>query len=223
MRMRFTPCLVAIALVALGVPAVAADPINLLAGGDLSQWTTFIWDNDAQKEDTTTPMSDIWTLEDGVLMCKGQPQGFLRTKAEHENYRLAVDWQWPAGTQRANSGVLVHVTSGFSWRFWPVCIEVQLGMGSAGDLVSLGTTLDVPNAETRKRGNINANLTDDSEKPAGEWNHLEVLCQGNEITVWVNGDLVNHATNVSRSKGWIALQSEGNEVHFRNIMLTPLD
>ena len=35
------------------------------------------------------------------------------------------------------------------------------------------------------------NLTDNSEKPFGEWNKMEIWCKGNEIKVWVNGDLVN--------------------------------
>jgi hypothetical protein len=44
-----------------------------------------------------------------------------------------------------------------------------------------------------------------------------------EIKVWVNGDLVNHATKCSESKGAITLQSEGALAYFRNIRLTPLN
>lgn len=52
---------------------------------------------------------------------------------------------------------------------------------------------------------------------------MEIICQGDEIKVHVNGDLVNHATICSVTRGAIALQSEGAPVHFRNITLTPLD
>jgi hypothetical protein len=45
---------------------------------------------------------------------------------------------------------------------------------------------------------------------------------GDEIKVWVNGDLVNHATDASQSRGAIALQSENAAIEFRSVMLTPL-
>ena len=44
------------------------------------------------------------------------------------------------------------------------------------------------------------NLTDDSEKPLGEWNKMVIECVGDEVKVWVNGDLVNHGTKCTVSK-----------------------
>ena len=66
------------------------------------------------------------------------------------------------------------------------------------------------------------NLTDGSEKPVGEWNKMIIECKGNELKVWVNGDMVNHGTNCTASKGQIALQAEGVEVEFKGLTLTPL-
>ena len=57
----------------------------------------------------------------------------------------------------------------------------------------------------------------------GEWNHIEITCKGDEVIVQVNGDLVNHATNCSVTRGAIALQSEGASIEYRNIRLTPLN
>ena len=65
------------------------------------------------------------------------------------------------------------------------------------------------------------NLTDDSEKPIGQWNQLQLVGEGDEVIVKVNGDLVNHATNCNVTKGAICLQSEGTAIHFRNIQLKP--
>jgi hypothetical protein len=39
--------------------------------------------------------------------------------------------------------------------------------------------------------------------------------------VKINGQLVNEVTGVEVKAGPIGLQSEGGEVHFRNVMLTP--
>ena len=66
------------------------------------------------------------------------------------------------------------------------------------------------------------NLTDDSEAPAGEWNHMRIECRGDRIDVWVNGDMVNQGFDCTASRGRIALQAEGAEVAFRRVELTPL-
>ena len=45
---------------------------------------------------------------------------------------------------------------------------------------------------------------------------------GRAIRVWVNGDLVNDGTDATADHGLLALQSEGSEVEFRKLMLTPI-
>ena len=48
---------------------------------------------------------------------------------------------------------------------------------------------------------------------------MTVECFGNEIKVWVNGDLVNHGFNATAKEGKIALQAEGAEVEFGKLEL----
>ncbi len=62
----------------------------------------------------------------------------------------------------------------------------------------------------------------DVEKPAGQWNRMEVICDGNTITNIVNGYVVNAATRSSLTKGKIIFQSEGAEIVFRKIEIRPL-
>ena len=52
---------------------------------------------------------------------------------------------------------------------------------------------------------------------------MEITCRGDEVTVKVNGDLVNHATKLSQFKGAIALQSEGTPIEFREVELNALN
>jgi len=66
------------------------------------------------------------------------------------------------------------------------------------------------------------NLTDNSEKPVGEWNTMVIEAKGKGLKVWVNGDLVNEGFNSTAEKGKIALQAEGTEVEFRKLELQPL-
>lgn len=196
--------------------------IQLFDGMSLNGWTPYIWDRFEGKQDKTTPAEKVWTVKDGVLVCAGRPVGYLKTKAEYENYKLELEWRWPEDTRTGNSGVLVHTTTPEELGLWPKSIEVQLYTRNAGDFWVIGTTLEVPNVENLRKGRRHLNLTDDSEKPIGQWNKMEVTCRGKEILVHVNGDLVNHATDCSVTEGSVALQSEGREVHFRNVFLTPL-
>ena len=62
----------------------------------------------------------------------------------------------------------------------------------------------------------------DIEKPVGEWNRMECIARGDELTVYLNGTLVNHATHVKPAKGRIQIQSEGAEMLVRKVELIPL-
>lgn len=198
----------------LSLPMAAAGaPVALFNGKDLQGWT---FDH---KEDVKP--GDVWSVHDGILVCKGRPAGVIRTKKSCANYELTVEWRWPSGPG-GNSGVLVHASTPRQLDIWPKSIEVQLAAGDAGDFWTIGETIEVPDEGARRQGRRILNLTADSEKPPGEWNSMRVRCAGNTVTVWVNGDLVNHGTNASVAEGAICLQSEGTEIHFRKVELRPL-
>jgi Domain of Unknown Function (DUF1080) len=119
------------------------------------------------------------------------------------------------------------------YKMFPKSIEVQMMNQNAGDFWCIVEDITVPDMETRRGPKANwgitegkerrvKNLTDNSEKPVGEWNNMTVECVGNSIKVWVNGDMVNHGYNATASKGNIALQAEGSEVEFRKVELTPI-
>ena len=63
------------------------------------------------------------------------------------------------------------------------------------------------------------NLTDGTEKKLGDWNHLKIESKRDQVTVWLNGVLVNSGFGATASKGQIALQAEGAEVEFKAIRL----
>lgn len=218
---------IAAAVVALPVclclaQAASNKPIRLFNGKNLKGWTPYLWDPQAKQQDTRTPMSAVWSVEKGVLKCTGKPTGYIRTEKEYENYKLSLEWRWPEGTTRGNSGVLVHTSTPNALGQWPKSIEVQLALGNAGDFWVIGTQLQVPDLEKRRKDRRHINLTDDSEKPVGQWNKMEIEARGDELIVHVNGVLVNHATQCSETRGAITLQSEGAPVEFRNVVLTPL-
>ncbi len=218
LRLTFAISIAAVIFSVISVRATAEEgkSVSLFNGKDLSGWTHVLSDENAKAE-------DVWSVEDGALICKGRPVGYLRTKKDYENYKLTLEWRFPKGSEGGNSGVLVHTSTPNAIGIWPKSIEVQLYRGNAGDFWVIGTDVDVENEEERKKGRRHLNLTDDSEKEIGEWNKMEIVCKGDEIIVHVNGDLVNHATNCTDTKGAICLQSEGAEIHFRNVQLTPVN
>ena len=62
----------------------------------------------------------------------------------------------------------------------------------------------------------------DVEKPVGKWNKMECIAKGNEVFIYLNGKLVNHAFNVHPAKGRIQIQSESAELFIKSIKLTSL-
>lgn len=63
----------------------------------------------------------------------------------------------------------------------------------------------------------------DVEKGVGEWNALVVTMKGDAMIVRLNGVTVSRATGLRVTKGKLQIQSEGSEILFRKITLTPLD
>lgn len=190
-------------------------PIALLQPDSLDGWRSV-------SENENTDAQDVWTIKDGVLTCAGQPAGYLiTTRDDFHDYTLSLEWRWHTG-RGGNNGVLVHCSTPRALGVWCKSIEVQLANQDAGDFWIIGTQLHVPDEAHRRQDRRYQNLVDNAEKPVGEWNQLRIRCQGNQITVHVNGILVNHATDVSERHGAIALQSEGTPIQFRRIELRPM-
>ena len=200
---------------------------SLFNGKDLSGWHA---DIPAMDEDPN--ISSAFIVRDGKLVSLGEPRGHLITDAEYQNYRLEVQYRFSG--KPGNCGVLVHASTPRAlYKMFPKSLEVQMHSGDAGDFWCIVEDITVPDMEKRrgpkeewgitegKKRRI-LNLTDGSENPVGEWNTMIVECLNDEIKVWINGDVVNHGTNCTASKGQIAIQAEGSEVEFRKIELTPI-
>ncbi len=55
------------------------------------------------------------------------------------------------------------------------------------------------------------------EKPAGEWNDLDVVCLGKTMIVMLNGEPMNEIDTAPDDEGWLALAPQGCDVQFRNV------
>ncbi|NQU21389.1 MAG: DUF1080 domain-containing protein [Candidatus Nealsonbacteria bacterium] len=199
---------------------------SLFNGKDLSGWHV-----DVPHLDKNPDSEPTFIVRDGNLVSLGRPNGHLITDAKHENYRLEVEYRFAA--QPGNCGVLVHASTPRAlYKMFPKSIEVQMNHRHAGDYWCIVEDITVPDMVERRgpkekwgitegKARRILNLTDDSEKPVGQWNAMVIECVKDAVKVWVNGDLVNHGTKCTATKGQIALQAEGSEVEFRKLSLTP--
>ena len=183
--------------------------IMLFNGKDLSNWVFTL-------KDPAVDPAGVFTVKEGVIHISGDPYGYMRTKEQYGDYKLHLEWRWPA--EATNSGVFIHAQEPDA--IWPASIECQLATGNAGDFICVAGT-DM-NERTDKSTRVVAKKAPSNEKPVGQWNTLEVICNGNSIEVYVNGTLQNKGTGVTVSKGSICLQSEGKDIEFRNIFLVKL-
>lgn len=209
------------AMVACASWVQGAHPLPLFDGKSLDGWECFLTKPDVK-------LADVWTVEGGILVCKGEPLGYLYTKASFTSFRLVVEWRWAPGTKPGNSGVLLRITGEHA--FLPNCVEAQLQNGSAGDIWAFsGATCTGDPARARKvTGNkrlgdfVGVGKIKANEKAPGEWNRYEITLDGDQLTLVVNGEQVNAASGIAVVPGQIGLQSEGGQIQFRTVELTPL-
>jgi hypothetical protein len=235
-RFKILEIITATCLVLLGVEGIQAEQEvlsknakskSLFNGRDLKGWHV-----DVPKLDDNPEGKKPFVVREGMLVSLGTPGGHLITDAKHKNYRLEVEYRF-AG-KPGNCGVLVHASKPRAlYAMFPQSMEVQMQHGHAGDFWCIVEDITVPDMVKRRgpkekwgiiRGKNRRieNLTDDSEKPLGEWNTMVIECLGDAVKVWLNGDLVNHGSGCTATQGQIAVQAEGSEVEFRKLILTPI-
>jgi hypothetical protein len=225
-KSRLFSCLCAVVLImaAAGCSSTTGKQttIDLFNGKDLSGWS-------ALTADPQVPMDQVWSVRDGVIHCQGTPVGAIYKGPKVTNFRLSVDYRWAPGGKPGNSGIFSRITPPL--KPIPQTVEVQLKHGSAGDVMGLqGRQVATNQARffAVKNHAVAGDIAGvrklvDLEKPAGEWNRVEILAQGGHYTVWINGRLANEVEGVEQVPGEVGLQSEENAVEFRRVRLTPMD
>lgn len=208
--MKRTSTILAICATALTLAACSSQKsTDLFNGTNLTGWNSWLVDQ------TLDPATEF-TVVDSSIRMSGK-FGYVYTDKSYSDYILEFDWRWI--DTATNSGVFVHMQPGN--KEWPMSYEYQLCAGKAGDIVNSGGSSSaeyIANPESVVIEKQNPS----NEKAVGEWNHGEIICDGNTVTIYTNGVLQNKLTETSLSSGQIGLQSEGEGVEFRNVKLTPI-
>ena len=223
--MRFLPALL---LSAAAFNALAQSPAvpqwrDLFNGKNLDGWVNV----------NTDP--DTWSVRDGLLICKGKPIGVMRSDREYENFILHIEWRhmepggnsgvfaWsdavPGEKNRLPNGVEIQMLD-------PQWVKLNTKEGKEpppdayvhGELFGVGGVDIVPDNPRGPRSKSVENRV----KGTTEWNTYDVVAVDGTIKLAVNGKFVNGIARSSKRKGYLCLESEGAEIHFRNIKLLEL-
>ena len=200
----------ALALVGCGKKETHPAPapkVELFNGKDFTGWKLFSGDD--------SDPAKVWRVENGVIKCLGKPNGYMRTEQPYHDYKLTVEWRF---IEPGNTGVLVHMA--LPDKVWPRSFECQGMHRHQGDIwLWDGADCKEPKIEGK---NGFTKTRKSNEKEPGEWNTYEVECRGSTIKIYVNGKLMNTATECNATSGFIGLQSEGAVMEVRKVSLTPL-
>jgi 3-keto-disaccharide hydrolase len=214
-------------LFAAACAASAADDdgfVPLFNGRDLTGWVN------------ANCAPETWTVQEGMIHCTGRPTGALRTTRQYENFILEVDWRHLS--RGGNSGVFIWGT--------PIAapgvpflrgIEVQVldhgyaeqyekQNGKKSDwFTTHGDVFPIHGATMkpfgRHRGDRNF-PSEERSKGSPEWNHYRIVCSNGVLRLHVNGKEVSGGEECNYRKGYLALESEGAPVEFRDIRIKEL-
>ena len=177
---------------------------------------------------------NTWKKDENELICYGNPIGVVRSEKMYENFMLHVEWKHmePGG----NSGVFVwsKAIPGEKNRL-PDGVEVQMleldwvnlhkRNGKTPPLAYVhGELFGVGGVKTdtdNPRGTRSKSI-ENRCKGKGEWNTYDVICVDGVIKLSVNGKFVNGISNSTQRIGYICLEAEGAEIHFRNFKIVEL-
>src|SRR5687768_14551872 len=168
-----------IAAIAFTGAAKAQTGYSLFNGKDLTGWHA-----DVPEMDTNTQAKSPFIVRNGLLVSLGRPGGHLITDSVYQDYRLTVEYRF-AG-KPGNCGLLVHASTPRAlYKMFPKSIECQMMHQNAGDFWCIVEDIEVPEMEKRRgpkekwgitegKERRVMNLTDNSEKPVGEWNKIKI-------------------------------------------------
>lgn len=207
--------LILLLTLALTLPAGAQEWVSLFNGKDLTGWVP------------VQVAPNTFTVRDGMIVCTGVPTGVMRTDRHYENFELELEWRHmsPGG----NAGLFIW-SDPITARGQPFTrsIEVQILDGrntenytSHGDIFPIHGARMVPD-RPHPSGSSRCLPSERRAKPSPEWNHYRVVAKDGVLKLSVNGKEVSGGSQCVPRRGYICLESEGSEVHFRNIRIREL-
>ncbi len=194
--------------------------VSMFNGKNLDGWQGMLLDgnpikiakmSDAQRakaqEEANKKMVENWSVKDGKIIFSGRGANLVSVK-KYRDFEMVVDWKI---TREGDSGIYLRGTPQVQiWDTSRVDVGAQVGSGGLYN-------------------NNPDNIRDPlkvADNPIDEWNTFRITMVGENVTVYLNGELV--VDNVKMDNYWnrsipifeegtIELQAHGNELEFRDV------
>lgn len=213
--------------------------VNTLSDAEKSAGWTLLFDGKSAEHFRNyrkDSISDKWKIENGELTLTGGGGGDIITKDQYESFELVLEYKISKG---GNSGLMFRVMEVDKKPPYDSGPEIQIQDNVAGkDPQKAGWLYQMYPAPTDPQ----TGKPIDATKPAGEWNQIRFVLNGNKGEVYMNGTKYSEweigsadwneklakskfakwPNFAKATKGHICLQDHGNVVSFRNIKIRPI-
>ena len=145
-----------------------------------------------------------WVIGKGIIE-GNKPAGFLVSTKSYKNFIIRAEFWAESNT---NSGIFIRcqdpakVGAANSY-------EVNIWDTRPGQEYSTGAIVDVAKVNP-------------IHKAGGRWNTMEIVANGSQLKVSMNGVVTSEATDSKFADGPIALQSAGGIIKFRKLEIKPI-
>jgi len=188
-------------------------------------WTENDWYAYIKTSSERLEPAKTYDFTEGIIRMHGENVGYLMSKKSYSNFELTLDYRWNLDEQykgkgKKNSGVMYNIPTGSPDKVWPKGIQFQIKENTTGDFVFLDQVTAKVNGKLVEPGaSVTSPKFVENEKRYGEWNAIVIISFNGKIKQYLNGKLVNEATDASSREGRISLNYEGSAIDFKNIKL----
>ncbi len=200
--------------------------VSMFNGKNLDGWQGMLLDgnpikiarlSDAERakarKEADKKMLENWSVKDGQIIFNGHGANLVSVK-KYKDFELVVDWRI---TRKGDSGIYLRGTP--QVQIWDTSrVESGAQVGSGG-------------LYNNNPDNVR-NPLKVADNPVGEWNTFHITMIGENVTVYLNGELV--VDNVRMDNYWdrsipifedgtIELQAHGNELAFRDLYVKEIN
>ncbi|MBL7187307.1 MAG: DUF1080 domain-containing protein [Phycisphaerae bacterium] len=180
--------------------------VSLFNGSDLDGW---VIENNA-----------AFSARDGLLVLN-KGAGWLRSEEEFGDFVFELDFRFLE--KEANSGIFIRTA--------PTSKDNQNGWPDNGYQVQCKDTITeeralatmIPYGAPPFEHESDRDALAKAYHPTGEWNHYEITCENEDLSVKLNGTLITTASNIKNLRGHVGIQAEFGHLEFRNIRIRRLN
>ncbi len=200
--------------------------VSMFNGKNLDGWQGMLLDgnpiaiaklNESEKakaqEEANKKMLENWSVKDGMIVFNGKGHNLVSAK-KYKDFEMIVDWLI---TKEGDSGIYLRGTP--QVQIWDTSrVEVGAQVGSGG-------------LYNNNKDNVRDPLKV-ADNPIDEWNTFRITMIGENVTVYLNGELVVDNVKMDNywdrsipifSEGTIELQAHGNQLLFRDIYVREIN